>query len=117
MKEIIKQAKNPIKNRIIPSDIIEKYNRKLQSLEPDVEKILQEEKNERELAKIENQANRAEKLLKGVDDKNQRNWFQSKAERKKEEGNTYFFMCILYDVILRDLELINSHIFRKSSIN
>lgn len=94
VKKIIKQAKNPIKNRIIPPDIIEKYNRKLQSLEPDVEKILQEEKNERELAKIENQANRAEKLLKGADDKNRRSWFQSKAERKKEQGNASCFFRI-----------------------
>ncbi|XP_035730261.1 probable ATP-dependent RNA helicase DDX27 [Vespa mandarinia] len=85
VKEIIKQAKNPVKNRIIPPDIIDKYNKKLQSLEPDMERILQEEKNERELAKIENQANRAENLLKGSDDKNHRSWFQSAKERKREK--------------------------------
>ncbi|KAI4497125.1 hypothetical protein M0802_007871 [Mischocyttarus mexicanus] len=84
-KEIIKQAKNPIKNRIIPPEIIEKYNKKLQALEPDVERILEEEKNERELAKVENQANRAEKMLKGSDDKNHRSWFQSSKERKTEK--------------------------------
>lgn len=87
MKEIIKQAKNPVKNRIIPPDIIEKYSKKLQSLETDVERILQEEKNEKELAKIENQANRVEKLLKDDDAKDQRSWFQTKKERKKEKGN------------------------------
>lgn len=86
MKEIIKQAKNPIKNRIIPPDIIEKYNKKLQSLEVDVERILQEEKNDKELAKIENQANRVEKLLKDEDTRDQRSWFQTKKERKKEKG-------------------------------
>ncbi|KAI4481704.1 hypothetical protein M0804_009225 [Polistes exclamans] len=85
VKEIIKQAKNPVKNRIIPPEIIDKYNKKLQALEPDIENILQEEKNERELAKIENQANRAEKILKGSDDKNRRNWFQSSKERKTEK--------------------------------
>lgn len=84
VKEIIKNAKNPVKNRIIPPDIVEKYNKKLQSLEPDVEKILEEERNERELAKIENQANRAEKLLK--DDKSTpRSWFQTQKERKEEK--------------------------------
>ncbi|GAB1870099.1 RNA helicase [Camponotus japonicus] len=87
VKEIIKQAKNPIKNRIIPPDIIEKYNKKLQSLEVDVERILQEEKNDKELAKIENQANRVEKLLKDEDTKDQRSWFQTKKERKKEKDN------------------------------
>ncbi|XP_029666526.1 probable ATP-dependent RNA helicase DDX27 [Formica exsecta] len=88
VKEIIKQAKNPIKNRIIPPDIIEKYNKKLQSLEADVERILQEEKNEKELAKIENQANRVEKLLKDENVKGcQRSWFQTRNEKKKEKDN------------------------------
>ncbi|EFN89832.1 Probable ATP-dependent RNA helicase DDX27 [Harpegnathos saltator] len=87
VKEVIKRAKNPVKNRIIPPDIIEKYNKKLQSLEIDVEKILQEEKSERELAKIENQANRAENLLKDVEERNHRSWFQSKKERRMEKEN------------------------------
>lgn len=88
VKDVIKQAKNPVKNRIIPPDIIEKYNKKLQSLEPKVEEILQEERSEKELAKTENQANRVEKLLKEEDTKDGRTWFQSKKERKKEKGNT-----------------------------
>ncbi|XP_018407128.1 PREDICTED: probable ATP-dependent RNA helicase DDX27, partial [Cyphomyrmex costatus] len=87
VKKIIKQAKNPVKNRIIPSDIIEKYNKKLESLEPDVQKILQEEKSEKELAKVENEANRIEKILKVEDGKEHRSWFQSKKERKKEKDN------------------------------
>lgn len=86
VKKIIKQAKNPVKNRIIPPDIIEKYNKKLQSLEPDVEKILQEEKSEKELAKVENEANRVEKLLE-EDGKERRSWFQSTKERRKEKEN------------------------------
>nr|XP_012150388.1 PREDICTED: probable ATP-dependent RNA helicase DDX27 [Megachile rotundata] len=85
VKDIIKNAKNPVKNRIIPPDIIEKYNKKLKSLEPDVEKILEEERNERELAKIENQANRAEKLLKDENKSTQRSWFQTQKERKEEK--------------------------------
>lgn len=88
VKEIIKNAKNPVKNRIILPDIIDKYSRKLQSLETDVNKILEEERNERELAKIENQANRAEKLLKNESNKGtQRTWFQTQKERKEEKGN------------------------------
>ncbi|XP_020285688.1 probable ATP-dependent RNA helicase DDX27 [Pseudomyrmex gracilis] len=87
VKKIIKQSKNSIKNRIIPPDIIEKYNKKLESLEPSVEKILQEEKSERELAKLENQANRAEKLLQDDDNKDRRSWFQTKKERIKEKNN------------------------------
>lgn len=99
VKEVIKQAKNPVKNRIIPPDIIEKYNKKLQSLEPDVEKILQEEKSEKELAKVENEANRVEKLLKVEDDKTKRSWFQSKKERKREKGKAHQYILILYILI------------------
>jgi len=87
VKNVIKKATNPVKSRVIASDIIEKYNKKLQSLEPDVEQILQEEKNEKELSKIENQANRVEKLLKDEDNKDGRTWFQTKKEREKEKGN------------------------------
>lgn len=85
VKDVIKHAKNPVKNRIILPDIIEKYNKKLQSLEPKVKEILQEERNEKELAKTENQANRIENLLKDEANKDGRTWFQSKTERKKEK--------------------------------
>ncbi|CAL7938635.1 unnamed protein product [Xylocopa violacea] len=85
VKEIIKNAKNPVKNRIIPPDIIEKYNKKLQSLQPDVDTILEEERNEREIAKVENQANRAEKFLKNENKDIQRTWFQTQKERKEEK--------------------------------
>lgn len=86
VKKIIDQAKNSVNTRIIPPDIIEKYKKKLESLEPDVEKILQEEKSEKELAKVENQVNRAEKKLKDETGKDERTWFQSKNERKEEKG-------------------------------
>lgn len=86
VKEIITKAENPVKNRIISPDIIEKYNKKLESLEPKIEQILLEEKNERELAKLENQTNKSEKMLKGLMDKDQRVWFQSAKERKIERG-------------------------------
>ncbi|KAJ8681329.1 hypothetical protein QAD02_017116 [Eretmocerus hayati] len=85
VKEVVKQAKNPVKHRIIPPDIIERYNKKLKSLERDVEHILEEERQEREIAKIENQANRVENMLKDPDSKDQRIWFQSNKERKKEK--------------------------------
>lgn len=86
VKDIIKQAKNPVKSRLIPIDIIEKYQTKLSALEPDVDRILSEEKAEREIAKLENRANRAEKLLKDEQQDN-RSWFQTIKERKMEKGS------------------------------
>ena len=86
VKAVIKQAKNPVKHRIIPPDIVDKYKNKLKSFEADIEQILEEERQEREIAKIENQANRAENILKDSDSKDDRVWFQTKKERQKEKG-------------------------------
>lgn len=87
---MIKQARNPVKNRIIPPDIIEKYYKKLESFADDITRILDEEKHERELAKLENQANRMENLLKGSEGQT-RTWFQTKKERKDEKGFKIYF--------------------------
>ncbi|KRT81362.1 helicase, partial [Oryctes borbonicus] len=85
VKEIIKRATNPVKSRLIPLEILEKYKTKLERLEPQIEQILQEEYQERLLSKTENQANRAEKLLKGETEQ-RRPWFQSAKERKLEKN-------------------------------
>ncbi|KAJ8931264.1 hypothetical protein NQ314_015830 [Rhamnusium bicolor] len=84
VKEVIKRAKNPVKSRVIPPDILEKYRQKLQKLEPQITQVLQEEYEERLLSKAENQANRAEKLLKGEQGV-KRPWFQTKKQRKEEK--------------------------------
>ncbi|XP_063982205.1 probable ATP-dependent RNA helicase DDX27 [Diachasmimorpha longicaudata] len=84
VKDVIKHAKNPVKNRIIPPDIVEKYCTRLRGLEGDVERVLEEERAERELAKVENQANRAEKMLKEKE-AGKREWFQNSRERKAEQ--------------------------------
>lgn len=84
VKEVIKTARNPVKSRVIPPDILEKYRQKLEKLEPQIVQILQEEYEERLLSKAENQANRAEKILKGETDE-KRPWFQTKKQRKEEK--------------------------------
>lgn len=66
VKEIIKKAANPVKSRLIPPEIVEKYKTKLEKMEPEIENILREEYEERLLSKTENQANRAQKLLAGI---------------------------------------------------
>lgn len=38
VKDIIKSADNPVKNRIIPPEILEKYTKKLDALEPEISK-------------------------------------------------------------------------------
>lgn len=36
VKDIIKSAETPVKNRIIPTEILDKYNKKLEQLEPEI---------------------------------------------------------------------------------
>lgn len=84
VKSIIKRAKFPVKNRVIPQDILEKYRQKIKTLQPQIENILREEEEERLLRKAELQANKAEKMLAGSKDP-ERQWFQTKQERKKEK--------------------------------
>lgn len=107
VKDIIKSADNPVKNRIIPPEIIEKYTKKLNALQPEIseslpsmyidkhgqsnfsyfysftEKILDEEREERMFAKMEQQVAKAEIHLKGMSDKD-RSWFQTMKQRRDE---------------------------------
>lgn len=43
---------------IFCSDVIEKYVRKIQSLEPDIEDIVTQEEEEKQIARTENQMNK-----------------------------------------------------------
>ncbi|CAH1116701.1 unnamed protein product [Phaedon cochleariae] len=84
VKDVIKRAKNPVKSRVIPPDILEKYREKLENLEQQISQIIQEEYEERLISKAENQANRAEKMLKG-EGSDKRPWFQTSQQRKAEK--------------------------------
>lgn len=49
LKEIVKQAKNPVKSRIVAPEIINKFKNKLRGFEEDVQEILQQEKEDKEV--------------------------------------------------------------------
>nr|CAG4638420.1 EOG090X059J [Cyclestheria hislopi] len=87
VKDIVKRAKNPVKCRVIPPEILTRYQKKLQDVEQDIDRILSEEKTESQLAALENQVNRAEKLVtkKGDSTEPKRLWFQSHRERMEEK--------------------------------
>ena len=40
VKELVKRAKNPVKSRVIPSEILIKYQKKLAEIEPDVQSVM-----------------------------------------------------------------------------
>ncbi|XKL59284.1 hypothetical protein PGB90_000300 [Kerria lacca] len=90
VKQIFKRARNPIKNRIIPLDILTKYKEKLEAVQSEIRNILDEEKEERLLNKAEKDVDRGQKLLKGgsnLEEKNKksRSWFQTQHQRKLEK--------------------------------
>jgi len=87
VKELVKRAKNPVKSRVIPSEILIKYQKKLAEIEPDVQSVMNDERAESQLSAMENQINRAEKMVtsKGEPSGPKRLWFQSHKERMEEK--------------------------------
>jgi len=84
VKEIVKRARDPVKSRTVNTDVLTKYKTKLAKLEEDVIRILEEEKAEREIAKLENRAGKLQnRLANGEED--DRSWFQTKQQRLDEK--------------------------------
>ena len=85
VREIVKNSNNPVKSRIIPSKVIEKYASKIEALEPDIVKVVEEEKAEREIAMLENRANRLQNELKnGPKD---RAWIEKTKKKSTKSKN------------------------------
>ncbi|XP_067937758.1 probable ATP-dependent RNA helicase DDX27 [Watersipora subatra] len=82
LKDIVKKAANPVKSRVLPPDIIDKYVSKIRSLEDDVQAIVTEEEEEKQLAKAENYMNKTQRLLAEGDNDQKRSWFQEHEERQ-----------------------------------
>jgi len=83
VKEIVKRARDPVKSRTVNSDVLEKYKGKLKKLEDDVSRVLEEEKAEKEIAKLENRAGKMQNMIDGKED--DRTWFQTKKQRLEEK--------------------------------
>uniref|UniRef100_A0A2M4BD34 RNA helicase n=1 Tax=Anopheles marajoara TaxID=58244 RepID=A0A2M4BD34_9DIPT len=89
VKDIVKNAVNPVKNRIIPAEIIDKYRAKVAALESEIDKVLAEERAEKMLRQAEQQLTSTERKLKGIappkTDGPPREWFQSQREKREEK--------------------------------
>ncbi|NXY50558.1 DDX27 helicase, partial [Ceuthmochares aereus] len=90
LKDIVKNAKTPVKARILPQDVILKFREKIENLEKDVYAVLCLEREEREMQQSEAQINKAKKQLEtgkkeAVGEGLERSWFQTREERKKEK--------------------------------
>ncbi|NWS74156.1 DDX27 helicase, partial [Crotophaga sulcirostris] len=90
LKDIVKNARTPVKARILPQDVILKFREKIENLEKDVYAVLCLEREEREMQQSEAQINKAKKQLEtgkkeAVGEVLERSWFQTREERKKEK--------------------------------
>ncbi|XP_068578373.1 probable ATP-dependent RNA helicase DDX27 [Cebidichthys violaceus] len=85
LKEVVKSAKNSVKARVLPPDVILKFRDLISKLEKDVEAVMRLEREERELAASEAKLSVAQKRLDGAADsiQSQRVWFQTQQERKQ----------------------------------
>ncbi|CAH3041031.1 unnamed protein product [Pocillopora meandrina] len=87
LKEIVKSAKTPVKSRIVPPEVIEKYKGKIQGLDKDLKDILKQESEEKELRISEMEMNKARNLIEHEEEifsRPPRVWFQSKADLKRK---------------------------------
>ena len=97
LKEVRKAAKGSIHWRVIPTAVIDKYRFRLADLEETIEKILNEERAEREIAHANADAERAQKRLEedrlaemiGAEPvlRKKRTWFQTGKEKEVTREN------------------------------
>ncbi|XP_075316131.1 putative ATP-dependent RNA helicase DDX27 isoform X2 [Odontesthes bonariensis] len=85
LKEVVKSAKNSVKARVLPPEVILKFRDLISKLEKDVEAVMKLEREERELAASEAKLSVAQKRLDGSapSSESQRVWFQTQQERKQ----------------------------------
>uniref|UniRef100_A0A3Q3KKG2 RNA helicase n=1 Tax=Monopterus albus TaxID=43700 RepID=A0A3Q3KKG2_MONAL len=85
LKEVVKSAKNSVKARVLPPEVILKFRDLISKLEKDVEAVMKLEREERELAASEAKLSVAQKRLDGTasSSQSQRVWFQTQQERKQ----------------------------------
>nr|CAD7406072.1 unnamed protein product [Timema cristinae] len=107
VKEVVKNARHPVKSRVIPPDIVDKYHKRLSAIEGDIKRILQEEWEEREIQKMEIQTNKAEKMLKGEGEQPLRSWFQTSKDRMVEKGTVPNSLNLCCVIVLAKFRLAN----------
>ncbi|XP_032404538.1 LOW QUALITY PROTEIN: putative ATP-dependent RNA helicase DDX27 [Xiphophorus hellerii] len=83
LKEVVKSAKNSVKARVLPTEVILKFRDLISKLEKDVDAVMKLEREEREMAASEAKLSVAQKRLEGSSSDSQRVWFQTQQERKQ----------------------------------
>ncbi|XP_041974712.1 probable ATP-dependent RNA helicase DDX27 [Aricia agestis] len=93
VKTIVRRARQPVKSRIVPRDIVDKYRARLAALESDIAAILDEEYADKQLKKMEKQTEKLEGTIKKEENtvgpkyevQRQRDWFQTPKQKREEK--------------------------------
>ncbi len=86
LRDIMKAARNVVKKREVPPAVITKYSAKVAKLQVDIEAVLKDEKEDKELRVAEMEANKAQNLIshsKEIMARPARTWFQTPKEKEK----------------------------------
>ncbi|KAJ3039876.1 nucleolar DEAD-box protein required for synthesis of 60S ribosomal subunit [Rhizophlyctis rosea] len=91
LKLAIKNSTDEVKHRIVPAEVVRKYEKKLEKFEAAIKEVYKEEKEEKEMRKAEMEVTRAGNLIEHAEEirsRPKREWFQSEGERQsaKELG-------------------------------
>ena len=88
MKEAIKNSSFPSKQRIISVELLEKYTQMVALMEGDIERILKNEREARELEKAEMECKKAQNIIEHEEEikaRPKRTWFQSDHAKQKHK--------------------------------
>ncbi|KAL1503172.1 hypothetical protein AB1Y20_011231 [Prymnesium parvum] len=85
LKQVLKHAADVVKTRTIPPEVVAYWVDKIASLEPQIDEVLQGEKEEKAIRLAEMEANKASNLITYRDEiasRPARSWFQTEKERE-----------------------------------
>ncbi|KAJ3344776.1 nucleolar DEAD-box protein required for synthesis of 60S ribosomal subunit, partial [Kappamyces sp. JEL0680] len=91
LKLALKNSRDSVKQRVVPAQVVQKFENSIQQLEATIKEIYQEEKEEKALSMAEMEVQKAQNRLDHEDEINSRPakvWFQSEAAKKKEKGTS-----------------------------
>ncbi|KAL3161562.1 hypothetical protein ABBQ32_010429 [Trebouxia sp. C0010 RCD-2024] len=86
VKEVVKQGKVQLQNRLVPDAPVQDWTCKIEDLQPDIDRVLQDEREERELRKVEMQTQKAENMIEHEAEiyaRPPRTWFQTEKQKKE----------------------------------
>lgn len=90
LKAVLKRTPpEQVKHRLLPADVTQKVSDAIDSLKPEIEQVLAEEKEERALRQAEMQLQKSENMLTHQDEiysRPARTWFQSEKDKAEAKG-------------------------------